>query len=349
MLACIVLLVVFSALSKLLVDSWAGLHISVAVISYILQMSYYRCCKTHHEIEPQEIVGIVGGFLLGLGYFAGFWTFPEWGVPWAVIMVLILVRLLITTVQKKLTKLLYIIQITQILLALIFICVLISFNLPLIYLAIAIALIVAFVIIVLSYYVYLHNNYSLPNWLMYTHIGIVFAATCTFMIAGFITDTISDYVVFSTTILVFVLVGLGYGSVQFYRGFATRYEVPVVYSAYGLPNYKYDSTVETLKKKEAHVYVHYISLMLLTVYSTLTIIFFAEYEICIYSLCAFEVLGFYSLGWMLTSNYHSIGEKKKHLTMKMCEETFDLLKEKYMAAETEGKSSKDLLDEIEEL
>lgn len=61
------------------------------------------------------------------------------------------------------------------------------------------------------------------------------------------------------------------------------------------------------------------------------------------------MLGFYSLTWMLTNNYHSIGEKKKHLTLKVYEETFNVLKEKYMAAETEGKSSSDLLKELEEL
>jgi hypothetical protein len=110
-------------------------------------------------------------------------------------------------------------------------------------------LIAAFVIVVVSYYIYIKNGNSLPNWLMYTHFGLVLASTLIFMIAGFITDMISDYVVFSVTILAFVVVGLAYSSYQFYHGYSNRYEIPIVYSAYGLPNYKFDGTTETLKKK----------------------------------------------------------------------------------------------------
>lgn len=180
--------------------------------------------------------------MVGMGYFSVFWSSPEWAVAWGVLMVLILVALLIRTLQKKLEKLLYALQISQILLALIFICVIVSFNLPLIYLTLTIALIFAFVVIVFSYYIYKSNDDSLPNWLLFTLFGLVFVSVCTFMIAGFITDFISDFIVFSTTILIFVAVGLAYSSYQFYKGFSNRYEVPIVYSAYGLPNYKFDST-----------------------------------------------------------------------------------------------------------
>jgi hypothetical protein len=93
--ACVVLLVAFSVVCKVITDSFVGLHISVATVSYVLQMSYYRCCKTHHEIEPQEIFGILAGFLVGLAYFGVFWDQPEWAVAWAAVMILLLVRLLI--------------------------------------------------------------------------------------------------------------------------------------------------------------------------------------------------------------------------------------------------------------
>lgn len=50
MLTFLLLLAGFSVAAKVLVNSWLGLYITICLVSYIFQMSYYRCCKTHHDI-----------------------------------------------------------------------------------------------------------------------------------------------------------------------------------------------------------------------------------------------------------------------------------------------------------
>jgi len=112
MLMFVLVLVGFSVATVVLAQSWLGLYVSVCLLSYIFQMSYYRCCRTHHEIEPQEIVGIFGGFLLGLIFWSANWQVPAGAITWAVVMVLLLANLLVQTLQKKLAPLLYALQIT---------------------------------------------------------------------------------------------------------------------------------------------------------------------------------------------------------------------------------------------
>lgn len=163
-------------------------------------------------------------------------------------MILILANLLIQTLQKKLAKLLYALQITQILLCLVFICVVVNFNLPTAYLALAGALIFYFLAGVAAYYIYKRNNDSAPKWLVYTIVGIVFLSIISVMVVGFVSDTVSDVVGFTVTMLSFSGIGMGLAAYQFYKKLVGRYEVPIVYSAYGLPVYKFDSTTETLKK-----------------------------------------------------------------------------------------------------
>jgi hypothetical protein len=313
MLMFLLLLAGFSVATKLLADSWLGLYVCICLLSYIFQMSYYRCCKTHHEIEPQEVVGIVGGFLLGLVYWAINWKAPEGAITWAVVMILLLANLLVQTLQKKLAKLLYALQITQILLCLIFICIVVNFNLPLAYLAVAGALIFYFVVGVAAYYIYKHNNDSAPKWLVYAIVGIVFLSVASVMVVGFLSDIVSDIIGFTVTMLTFSGIGLALSSYQFYSRLANRYEVPVVYSAYGLPAYKFDSTTETLKKVEAYVYVHFVSLIWVVVYSQMMFLFFSYLHVGIIALCVFEVIGYYSVGQMVTSNYHTIGKWKQKL------------------------------------
>jgi hypothetical protein len=125
-------------------------------------------------------------------------------------MVLILVSLLIETLQKKLGKVLYAMQITQILLSLIFICIVISVDLSIAYLALTGAIIFYFIVIVGAYYIYKRNNDSAPKWLIYTIFGIVFLSVVSVMIVGFISDAISDFLGFSVTMLAFIGIGLIY-------------------------------------------------------------------------------------------------------------------------------------------
>jgi hypothetical protein len=91
----------------------------------------------------------------------------------------------------------------------------------------------------------------------------------------------------------------------------------MIFSAYGLPVFKFDSTTETLKRSETFVYIHYASLIGLVVYAQLTFLIFGQIHVAVIVLCFFEIAGFYSLGQMLTSNYHTIGEHKKELTSKL--------------------------------
>jgi hypothetical protein len=116
----------------------------------------------------------------------------------------------------------------------------------------------------------------------------------------------------------------------------------MIFSAYGLPVFKFDSTTETLKRSETFVYIHYASLIGLVVYAQLTFLIFGQIHVAVIVLCFFEIAGFYSLGQMLTSNYHTIGEHKKELTQRIYEQTFDMVKDKYLSEETQGKSSGDL-------
>jgi hypothetical protein len=44
----LLLLIGFSVATKVVTNSQVGLHLTISILSFILQMSYYRCCKTHH-------------------------------------------------------------------------------------------------------------------------------------------------------------------------------------------------------------------------------------------------------------------------------------------------------------
>lgn len=313
MLTFLLLLAGFAVATKILVNSELGLYVAICLISYIFQMSYYRCCRTHHTIEPQEIIGIVGGFLLGLIFWSINWRVPEGAITWAVCMILILANLLVQTLQKKLSRVLYAMQISQVLLCLVFICIVVNFNLPIVYLAVAGALIFYFVIGVVAYYLIKRNNDSPPKWLVYALIGIVFASIAAVIAVGFVVGGISPVTGFSAAMLVIPGIGLCLSTYQFYTRLIGRFEVPMVYSAYGLPAYKFDSTTETLKKSEAFIYVHFVSLVWLVVYSEILFLFFQQLHIGVVVLCVFEVLGYYSLGQMLTSSYHAIGKWKQRL------------------------------------
>lgn len=182
-------------------------------------------------------------------------------------MTAILVVLLIKTVLKGLAKILYAMQITQILVNLIFICIIVNISLPLVYLIVACVLILVFILVIFTVYMYKKNNDSLPKWLFYGLSGLAFGAVSSVMVVGFVLDSISDFIAFSVTLLTFAGVGLGVSTFQLYNKAKNRYVSPTIYSAYGLPVYRFDSTTEILQKTELFVYIHFIALILLVVYS----------------------------------------------------------------------------------
>lgn len=62
------------------------------------------------------------------------------------------------------------------------------------------------------------------------------------------------------------------------------------------------------------MYLHFVSLVWIALYSELVFLFFADdTHIGIITLCVFEVIGYYSVGQMLTNNYHTIGKSKQLL------------------------------------
>ena len=229
--------------SYLWCQSPVGLYLAVSIISYILQVPYYRCTKTHHDLEALELVAILAGYLLGLVYWSVNWYEVGGGLTWSVLFILLLTYLLIETLRNtKDNKKLYVTQVVQIILLMVFdvALVYVNFSSPYYYI-IAIAAIFYFILALSFYYVYTTFKRAIPKW-VYIAYGAVLMATFMGVIVGaFFVNSISIMTTFSIAVLTPIGALLAFGWVQFYRRHLNRFETVVIYSAYGLPAYKFNS------------------------------------------------------------------------------------------------------------
>lgn len=116
------------------------------------------------------------------------------------------------------------------------------------YIIIACGIMFYFLLGLALYYLLTRYNMAPPKWVYYVFISIVIATLLGIIIAAFFINFMSIMATFSVAMLIPISLVVIFGWSQFYYRYHQRFDNVVVYSAYGLPAYRFVSEKEAMKK-----------------------------------------------------------------------------------------------------
>ena len=158
-------------------------------------------------------------------------------------------------------------------------------------------------------------------------------------VAGYVLEVLSGFAIFTIIMVLVWLVLLGASTALAIQKYNRQDEAPQVFSAYGYPHYRFESTKEELKSNMNHSVIFSFSMVTLIIYAVVVSIFFTSKDFAIYALSFFIIIDFFVQSRVSMSSHYSLGSMKDSLTDEILLKSLNKLKQEYMIDETEGEDS----------
>lgn len=140
--------------------------------------------------------------------------------------------------------------------------------------------------------------------------GLLIFGVIGLSLVAFILDFFSSFAVFTCIMLCCYLGLMSVAGALFYQTEMNKYECPHVYSAYGLPIYKFDSRSQKIKASKNHKVLFDFASAILVIYGAITSMIFSHPQLAIYVLGYYYSSNFYKSTLFNLKTYSQLGEKK---------------------------------------
>lgn len=220
-----------------------GIFVVTCLISALSVMPYYRFACTFKDLTCAEYVWSEIGLVFGVVYWSFYHRETGLAMVWAVVHIFAFSIMLTYGIAKKIEKKLVYCLIVNVFLVICFICLFLALTNDAI-VAVIVSITLFMICVGAIPVAFQHIEGHLPTYIKIICGVVIGGGIAGLSIGSVLLNYASNYAVFSFDMgclyLILVIIGLSI----FYQKESSKYDNPMVYSAYGDPIYRFDSSTE---------------------------------------------------------------------------------------------------------